>query len=221
MANMRDGERLNSSCTTRLGRSGAWPRACIAVCAIVVVAMVGASAETPQRSGYELPSNGTVITFLQQSAEWYRHTYPKGRLVDPDDLVFLDDNQPIAVQIVRLSFEFAKADAALATTAAFPRNEPATSAHPNASSSDLARFVALKNQTDTASQKATQDINTLKKKIAEARGADRRKLQAAGRGYKPIGTPAGRIPNHKRLGRVRAKRRCGKRSKRRFDFGHQ
>jgi hypothetical protein len=93
--------------------------------------------------------------------------------------VFLDDNQPIAVQIVRLSFEFAKADAALATTAAFPRNELATSAHSNTSSSDLARFIALKNQTDAASQKATQDINTLKKKIAKARGADRKKLQAA------------------------------------------
>jgi hypothetical protein len=180
LANMRNSERLDSSFTTRSGRSRAWPRACIAVCcAIVVMAMARASAETPQRSGYELPSSGTVIAFLQQSADWYHHTYADGRLVDPDDLVFLDDNQPIAMQIVRLSFEFAKTDAALATTAALPRNKPATSAHTNASSSDLARFIALKNQTDTASHKATQDINTLKKKIAEARGADRRKLQAA------------------------------------------
>lgn len=33
------------------------------LCAIVVLAMARASAETPQRSGYELPSNGTVIAF--------------------------------------------------------------------------------------------------------------------------------------------------------------
>jgi hypothetical protein len=177
---MRDSERLDSSCTTRPGRSRAWPRARIAVCcAIVVLTMARASAETPQPFGYELPPKGTVIAFLQQSADWYRHTYADGRVVDPDDLVFLDDNQPIAMQIVRLSFEFAKADAAMATTAALTRNEPTTSGHTNASSSDLARFIALKNQIDTASQKETQDINTLKQKVAEARGADRRKLQAA------------------------------------------
>jgi hypothetical protein len=130
---------------------------------------IGAQCAFPGRQVISMSGDGGLAMLMGED----------GRLVDPDDLVFLDDNQPIAVQIVRLSFELAKADSALATTAAFLRNEPATSTHTNASSSDLARFISLKNQTDTASQKATQDINALKKKIAGARGADRRKLQAA------------------------------------------
>jgi hypothetical protein len=44
--------------------------------------------------------------------------------------VFLNDNQAIESQIVKLSFEFAKANAALAKTAASAHDAAATSAAP-------------------------------------------------------------------------------------------
>lgn len=75
---------------------------------------VGLSADAPQSSAYELPSNRQVITFLLQSVDWYRHTYAERQIANNQaDRLFLDDNQPTEAQIVRLSFEFAKAEAAL------------------------------------------------------------------------------------------------------------
>jgi Mechanosensitive ion channel len=96
---------------------------------------------------------------------------------DPGDLVFLNDNQAIESQIVKLSFEFAKADAALAKTATSPHDASAILAAP--ASADLAHFIELKNRNDQLTQQTSEDIGKLNEKIASARKADRKKLKAA------------------------------------------
>src|SRR5712691_3267281 len=147
-------------------------------CAILATAMVrGLSADIPQ-SSYQLPSAAQVIGYLLQSVNWYRHVYTERQVAsDPGDLVFLNDNQAIESQIVKLSFEFAKADAALAKTASAAHDAAMTSAAP--SSVDLAHFVELKNRNDQVTQQTSADIGKLNEKIASARKADRKKLKAA------------------------------------------
>ena len=147
-------------------------------CAILATAMVrGLSADIPQ-SSYQLPSAAQVIGYLLQSVNWYRHVYTERQVAsDPGDLVFLNDNQAIESQIVKLSFEFAKADAALAKTASSAHDAATTSAAP--SSVDLAHFVELKNRNDQVTQETSADIGKLNEKIASARKADRKKLKAA------------------------------------------
>jgi hypothetical protein len=147
-------------------------------CAILATAMVrGLSADTSQ-SPYQVPPDAQVIGYLWQSVNWYRHVYTERQVAsDPRDLVFLNDNQAIEGQIVKLSFEFAKADAALAKTAASRHDAPATPAAP--ASANLAHFIELKNRNDQASQQTSEDIGNLNQKIASARKADRKKLKAA------------------------------------------
>jgi len=98
-------------------------------CAILASAILsGLSAEIPQ-SSYQLPSDAQVIGYLLQSVNWYRHVYTERQVAgDPGDLVFLNDNQAIESQIVKLSFEFAKADAALAKTASSAHDSATPSA---------------------------------------------------------------------------------------------
>ena len=146
-------------------------------CAIFAIAISGGlSADTAQGS-YQLPSDTQVIGYLLQSATWYRHLYTERQVAsDPGDLVFLNDNQALESQIVRLSFEFAKADAALAKSATSSHDAPATSAAP--ASADLAHFIELKNQNDRLAQQTSEDIGELNEKIASARKADRKKLKA-------------------------------------------
>ena len=147
-------------------------------CAILVTAMVrGLSADIPQ-SSYQLPSAAQVIGYLLQSVNWYRHVYTERQVAsDPGDLVFLNDNQAIESQVVKLSFEFAKADAALAKTASSAHDAAMTSAAQ--SSVDLAHFVELKNRNDQETQQTSADIRKLNETIASARKADRKKLKAA------------------------------------------
>src|SRR6202050_3609305 len=114
--------------------------------AIVAAAMAGGlSADTPP-STYQLPANSEVIGYLLQSVNWYRHVYAERQVVnEPADLMFLDDNQAIERQIVKLSFEFAKAEAMLGTSTASSHGRPTSSDPPPG---DLAHFMELKNRND-------------------------------------------------------------------------
>jgi hypothetical protein len=95
------------------------------------------------------------------------------------DRLFLDDNQPIATQVVQLSFDFARANATLAATSLARGNGQVGAAAPEASSSDLEHFVRLETKSENASRQANEDLEALKKKLPKAHRADRKKLEAA------------------------------------------
>ena len=136
----------------------------------------GVTADT-QPGTYQLPSSSEVIGYLLQSVNWYRHVYTERQVAnEPTDLIFLDDNQEIERQIVKLSFEFAKADAKLGTATASSHGRPTSSDPPPA---DLAHFIELKNRNDQLSQETIEEIKNLDKRLNKAKGADRRKLKAA------------------------------------------
>jgi hypothetical protein len=146
-------------------------------CAMVAAAMAGGLSADTWPSTYQLPSNSEVIGYLLQSVNWYRHVYTE-RLVatEPADLMFLDDNQPIERQIVKLSFEFAKAEAILSTSAGSLAGGTTSSGTPAA---DLAHFIELRNRNDQLTQKAIEEVKNLDKRLNKANGADRGILQAA------------------------------------------
>jgi small-conductance mechanosensitive channel len=155
-------------------KQGAQVAAC---CAIVAAAMAGGLyADTPP-STYQLPSNSEVIGYVLQSVNWYRHVYTERQVAnEPADLVFLDDNQAIERQIMKLSFDFAKADAMLGTSIASSRGRPSSSDPPPA---DLAHFIELKDRNDQLRQEAIEEIKNLGKRLNRAKGVEHRKLQAA------------------------------------------
>jgi Mechanosensitive ion channel len=146
-------------------------------CWIVAAAMAGGLSADAVPSTYRLPSNSEVIDYLIQSVNWYRHVYAERQVAnEPTDFMFLDDNQAIERQIVKLSFEFAKADAIVETSAA-PSHSGTTSTSPPPA--DLDHFIELKKRNDDLSQQAMEEIRNLDKRLNAASGADRGKLKAA------------------------------------------
>jgi hypothetical protein len=144
---------------------------------LVVLLSAGISAQVSP-SASDLPSSQQVLAFLTESIDWYRHRAIEGQLAtDPVDLVFLQDNRPIAAQIIQLSFDFARADASLAT--ASQEGNQGSAAITSGPSPELAHFDQLENNADLASRQASQEVETIKKKLVTARGAERRRLQAA------------------------------------------
>jgi len=159
-------------------RSAALLTACCAPFAPAMVA--GVAGDPPQGPAYELPPNQQVIAFILQSIDWYRHTHAERQVgKDSVDLLFLDDNYPVETQIVRFSFDFAKADAALASRTTSFQGRSARATQASSSSSDLARFLRLQTQNDAASQEAAKDIETLRGKLVAASGPNRAQLQVA------------------------------------------
>jgi hypothetical protein len=155
-------------------KQGAQVAACFAIAAAALAG--GLPADAPPGT-YRLPSDSEVIGYLFQSVNWYRHVYTERQVAnEPADLMFLDDNQEIERQIVKLSFEFAKADAMLEASTTFSHGRPPSSDPPPA---DLAHFIELKNRNDQLSQQAIEEIKNLDKRLNTAKGADRRKLEEA------------------------------------------
>src|ERR1700691_3782185 len=154
-----------------------WLKQVSAYCAIVVAAMAGIISADASPSTYQLPSNSEVIGYLLQSVNWYRHAYAERQVANESaDLEFLDDNRAIERQIVKLSFEFAKANVVLQTSTASSHGRPTSSDPPPA---DLGHFIELKKRNDQLGQQAIEEIKDLDKRLNKAKGADRGKLQAA------------------------------------------
>src|SRR5271165_3582186 len=138
---------------------------------------VGLSAEVSPPAS-DLPSNQQVIAFLTESIDWYRHRALERQIAtEPVDLVFLEDNRPVAAQIVQLSFDFARADASVAATSP-AGDQKGSTAIATGSSPDLAQFVQLENDAELGRRQATEEIEAIKKKLPTASDDERRKLQA-------------------------------------------
>lgn len=149
-----------------------------ALCLLLLfVISVGLSAQVSPAVS-DLPSNQQVLDFLTGSIDWYRQRSIERQIaIDPGDLVFLEDNAPIAVQIVQLSFDFARADALAASTFSAGNLEGSTIA--SSLSPDLAQFIQSENRAEVAARQASQQIEDIKEKLLTSRGAERRRLQAA------------------------------------------
>jgi hypothetical protein len=145
---------------------------------LLVVALTAGISAQVSPSASDLPTNQQVLAFLTESIDWYRHRAIEEQLAtDPVDLVFVNDNRPVAAQILQLSFDFARADASLAAISQ-PDNQRGSAAPASGSSPDLARFVQLENNARLASRQASQELELIKKKLLTARGEERRNLQA-------------------------------------------
>src|SRR5690348_673486 len=123
-----------------------------------------------------VPSNGEeIIPFLNQTIVWYRQiTLQQQLATEPSDVLFLNDNRQIADQIVRLSFDFARARAQSLST------QPAESAagHGGSESSQYQRLADAAAKADQQVKSTQQEIDAQRQQLATATGKKRRTLEA-------------------------------------------
>ncbi len=113
-----------------------------------------------------------VLGFLNQSIDWHRQLAEEEQVAtDPSDVLFVDDDRQTATQILRLSFDFARADAQLLST-------QGASATP-AGTTGGGKYAALARAAQEADQEVQQtraELDSDKNVLASAHGAQRQKL---------------------------------------------
>ena len=141
----------------------------------MAIITVGLCAQIPP-TGQDLPSDQQVIAFLTDSVEWYHHCVIERQLVtNPIDVMFQEDNRAGAVQILELSFDFARAEVLAGTASADIRKRPTNlSGVP-----ELTELVQLENKTEAQSLEASEEIDVINQKLGKAHGDGRRELEAA------------------------------------------
>jgi chromosome segregation ATPase len=124
----------------------------------------------------DAPATGSpdsIIAFLNQTILWYRQFTGLEQLVnEPSDGVFLNDNRQIAQQVVRLSFEFARAQ-----TQRMASQKPDTLAESNPS--QYQNLVSLTEKSNKDVKQREQELESLKQNLNAAGGKKRRVLESA------------------------------------------
>ena len=146
------------------------------ICAATLVHSVYAADGTPDNS-HALPSRQQVVAFLIETIDWYRHLSAVQQTVaEPADILFLEDSRAVGTQVVRFSFDFAKALEAFEATLSVPTDPGSGRKAPL--SPDFQHLQAMETQSETETQQAAADLNTLKTKRIAAWGPDRKQLDA-------------------------------------------
>jgi hypothetical protein len=118
-----------------------------------------------------LNSEQQVLAFIADTVDWYRHLPAAQRMgTEPADLLFLETNRPLATEIVRLSFEFGKA------VAAIDGQKNSVDQPESAANRDLHDLLAAKARLDANTRQAVDRLNSLTQARRAARHTDWKKL---------------------------------------------
>ena len=149
---------------------------------IIALLIVGASAphsrlsaQTPSTPAQQnLPQPQDVLTFLNENIAWYHQLVQEQQIAtSPEDALFVDEDRQTAAEVLRLAFDFARADAQSLAASGTPGTQTDATAP--------ARYQSLTKSAEAADAELKQtraELESDKKALETARGKDRQKLQS-------------------------------------------
>jgi small-conductance mechanosensitive channel len=116
-----------------------------------------------------------IVPFLDQTLTWYRQMAVDEQIAnDPSELTMVSDNRQLAQQIVKLSFDFARAEAdAIASGKGSVQAQASKGASP-----EQQAIVKAGNDNDEKIRNAESELSSLKQKLAAATGKQRSLLES-------------------------------------------
>jgi small-conductance mechanosensitive channel len=121
------------------------------------------------------PTPSQIVQFLSETIDWYRQTQQEQHIVtEPGDLSFIADNRRMAAQIVRLAFDFARAEEQRQGKAL---KATATAAAPNPNLSQYENRARAAARADQLVQDTQAELESLQHSLATAPASKRRQLQ--------------------------------------------
>jgi small-conductance mechanosensitive channel len=139
----------------------------------------GGAASSPPSNTPKPPGAQEIMNYLNQTIGWYRHLPVEQQLADAGDLAFLEDDRTLADQIVRLSFDFAKAQAESLAKAPVSDAALAGQGQDGAAPSSHQHLVDLGARAETQVRSSQEELERLRQKLAVATGRRRKELQSA------------------------------------------
>ena len=140
------------------------------LCGAVLIAATGfPSFAYPSDDSSDSLNQQTILQFLAKTIDWYQHqSLEHTGSPSPDDIAFINENQPAADQVVQLSFEFARAAAQMSRTNAAP--PPADSRY--------AALTQFASKLEASSNKSRVELQSLREKLNNANGKQRPALES-------------------------------------------
>jgi small-conductance mechanosensitive channel len=128
----------------------------------------------PPTSTYPDPQQ--VLDYLNQTIDWQRHIAVEEQIAtDPSDVLFLNGDKQAANQILKLSFDFARADAQLLAS----QKGGTAEEQPSGGSGQYQSLSRAAAAADAQVKQTQTEIVGLRKKLETAQGRRRVELQAS------------------------------------------
>lgn len=154
--------------------------AAVALLMMLVLLAHGTSADQRKQKDYGLPRRQQIIGFLTKSAEWYRSSsFEREIPIQPADVPLRENAQAIRLQILRLSFDYAKALAADQARSSVSHDQQSDASAPDASGSDLQNWIKIEAQCQAEAQEARKDVASIRNEGETDPGKNRPKLEVA------------------------------------------
>src|SRR5882724_8275509 len=140
--------------------------------AVFILAFVAGVAQTPPNASSGNAAD--IVPFLNQTIAWHGQLKGQQQIVsEPSDVLFLNDSRQIADQVVRLSFDFARA-----------QTPALAAANKNNAGEAAAGAASFQGLTDSAAKAGAQvkglqkELEGFRQQLATATGKKRTTLQA-------------------------------------------
>ena len=144
----------------------------IAVSIVLLIFCIGRSLS--QNSPTTASHRSDILQFLDQTINWYRQIDVERQIAaEPDDVIAVNDDRPLADQIVRSAFDFARAEADF-TAQAMTKSNPT----PNSEDARYQSLMQLAAKLDQQVQQAQAELQSDRQKVAASSGNKRRELEA-------------------------------------------
>ena len=143
---------------------------------LLVSMIIGSSAITSSQNGPSTnPDSAEVIHFLDQTISWYHQLSIQQQIAtEPNDLMVVYDNRQIADQVVRLSFDFARAE----TESIAKRGSSSPTEDESADTSQYQALRQLQANLDKQAQDTQAELETNRQKLATTTGTKHQELQS-------------------------------------------
>jgi hypothetical protein len=146
------------------------PRRLLRMVALGAVMLMCSFTSVSQTGSPTATAPSDVIQYLNQSMNWYQQLAVEQQIAnEPSDALVLSDNRQIADQVVRLSFDYARAQAA-----ALAKQGTATSSDTqNPAAARFQSLTQLSTKLDDQAKELQGEIDSLRQKLDTATGKKR------------------------------------------------
>ena len=147
----------------------------LSLCLFVGLSVFVSAQDSGQNAPPPALDASRIMPFLDQTLTWYRQMNVVQQIAnDPSEVTIVSDNRQLANQIVRLSFDFARAEADAITS-----SQRSTPAHAQTGGTpEQQAMVKAEDQVDQEIKNAESELNSLKQKLATATGKQRSLLES-------------------------------------------
>jgi len=133
---------------------------------LLAVLLLVPGAALPEERQMSPSSPADVVKFLNQTLGWYRHLDRERSIADTsDDLFFVNDGREIAGQVVRLAFDFARADEQLLDKRT-GAGQASSQEGPN--TSRYQALIQISAKLDDQAQQAQRELDALRQRLRQS-----------------------------------------------------